>query len=396
MVGRFAERDAIAGLLDTVRDGLSGVLVLVGEPGIGKTRLLDHAARQAEQATGVVVSRLVGVEAEQPLGYGALHRLLRPHLSSIDRLPARQQDALNAAFGLTDAAPWDRHLVGLATLTLLSAAASELPLVCLIDDVHWIDRESAETLAFVARRLHADSLGLLFAARDDFDDRGLFDALPSVRVGGLPDTDARELLSRAVPGHLDATVADRIVTGTGGNPLALLELGAHLGAEQLAGVVPMPEPLPVSRLLEEHFRQAVAVLPPETRTLLLLMAAAPTDDMAVVWHAAGVLGLPARAADVAVEAGILAPGVSAGFRHPLIRASVYASASGDDRRRIHAALATAGVLLCGPRTGGLGIGPRPHSARTTRRRRIWTPPLTGLGRGAGTRLRRCSCPRPPS
>ena len=287
-------------------------------------------------------------KTEQPLGYGALHRLLRPHLTGIDRLPARQQDALNAAFGLTDAAPWDRHLVGLATLTLLSAAASELPLVCLIDDVHWLDRESAETLAFVARRLHADSLGLLFAARDDFDDRGLFDALPSLRVGGLPDTDARSLLSQAVPGHLDATVADQIVTGTGGNPLALLELGAHLGAEQLAGVVPMPEPLPVSRLLEEHFRQAVAALPTDTRTLLLLMAAAPTDDMAAVWHAAGVLGLPAGAAVVAVEAGILAPGASAGFRHPLIRASVYASASGDDRRRVHAALATAGDPLRAP------------------------------------------------
>ncbi|WP_431968735.1 helix-turn-helix transcriptional regulator [Actinacidiphila sp. bgisy160] len=338
MVGRPAEREAIGRLLEAVREGLSGVLVLVGEAGIGKTRLLDHAAAEA---TGVAVTRLVGVEAERPLGYGALHRLLRPHLHRADRLPTRQQAALNGAFGLTDAAHPDRHLVGLATLTLLSDAASELPMLCLIDDVHWLDPESSATLAFVARRLHADSLGLIFAARDGLGDRGLFDALPSLRVGGLPDTDAREVLVRAVAGHLDPAVADRIVTGTGGNPLALVELAAHLGAEQLAGVAPLPEPLPVSRLLEEHFRQCVAALPPDTRTLLLLMAAAPTDDMAVVRHAAGALGLPASAATAAVGAGVLEHGPGAGFRHPLIRSSVYAAASGDDRRRIHAALEAA-------------------------------------------------------
>lgn len=338
LVGRCIEREAIEQLLDAVREGLGGVLVLVGEAGIGKTRLLDHAAALA---AGVELTRLVGVEAERPLGYGALHRLLRPHLHRLDRLPARQRDALNAAFGLADAAAPDRHMVGLAALTLLSDVTSELPMLCLVDDVHWLDRESAETLAFVARRLHADSLGLIFAARDGLDGRGLFDAMPQLRVEGLPAADARELLSLAVPGHLDTAVADRIVAGTGGNPLALIELGAHLGAEQLAGVTPLPEPLPVSRLLEEHFRQSVAALPPDTRTLLQLMAAAPTDDMAVVWHAAGVLGLPARAAVAAVDAGILNHGAGGGFRHPLIRASVYAAASADDRRRIHAALAAA-------------------------------------------------------
>ncbi|MEV0036025.1 AAA family ATPase [Streptomyces sp. NPDC050804] len=338
MVGRFAEREAIEQLLDAARDGLSGVLVLVGEAGIGKTRLLEHAAAQA---TGIGLTRLVGVEAEQLLGYGALHRLLRPHLNRIYRLPTRQQDALNAALGLADISHSDRYLVGLATLALLSSAASELPMLCLIDDVHWLDRESAETLAFVARRLHADSLGLIFAARNDLADHRLFDAMPSLHVGGLPAADARELLSLAVNGHLDTAVADSIVAGTGGNPLALIELASYLGAEQLAGVAPMPEPLPVSRLLEEHFRQSVAALPPDTRMLLLLMAAAPTDDMAVVWHAAGVLGLPARSAVAAVEAGILDHGAGLGFRHPLIRSSVYAAASGHDRRRIHAALEAA-------------------------------------------------------
>ncbi|WP_051450853.1 LuxR C-terminal-related transcriptional regulator [Actinospica robiniae] len=340
LLGRFAEREAIAGLLEAMRDGLGGALVFVGEAGIGKTRLLDYAAAQA-RAAQVELTRLVGVEAEQPLGYGALHRLLRPHLHRIDRLPPRQRDALNTAFGLADAAPLDRHLVGLATLTLLSGVALELPLLCLIDDVHWLDRESAETLAFVARRLQADSLGLIFAARTGIEARGLFDAMTSLRVDGLPVADARELLALATPGHLDAAVADRIVAGTGGNPLALIELGAQLNAEQLAGVVPMPDPLPVSRLLEAHFQQAVAALPPDTRTLLLLIAAAPTDDPTVIWHAAGVLGLSARAAAAAVEAGVLDRAAAPGFRHPLIRSSVYAAASGDERRRIHAALATA-------------------------------------------------------
>ncbi|MFF2549141.1 AAA family ATPase [Kitasatospora sp. NPDC058063] len=338
LVGRCVEREAIEQLLDAVREGLGGVLVLVGEAGIGKTRLLDHAAALAAD---VELTRLVGVEAEQPLGYGALHRLLRPHLHRVERLPARQRDALNAAFGLADAAAPDRHMVGLAALTVLSDVASELPLLCLVDDVHWLDRESAETLAFVARRLHADSLGLIFAARDGLDGNRLFDAMPHLEVDGLPAADARELLSVAVPGHLDTAVADRIVAGTGGNPLALIELGANLGAEQLAGVAPIPEPLPVSRLLEEHFRQSVAALPPDTRTLLQLMAAAPTDDMAVVWHAAGVLGLPAGAAVAAVDAGILNHGAGGGFRHPLIRSSVYAAASGEDRRRVHTALAAA-------------------------------------------------------
>ncbi|MGW3226988.1 AAA family ATPase [Kitasatospora sp. NPDC001095] len=338
LVGRSAEREVIGRLLDAVREGLGGVLVLVGEAGIGKTRLLDHAAALA---AGVELTRLVGVEAEQPLGYGALHRLLRPHLHRVDRLPGRQRDALNAAFGRADAAPPDRHLVALAALTLLSDVASEQPMLCLVDDVHWLDRESAETLAFVARRLHADSLGLIFAARDDPGGRTLFEAVPHLRVGGLPAADARHLLALAVPGHLDSAVAERIVAGTGGNPLALIELGANLGAEQLAGVAPVPEPLPVGRLLEEHFRQSVAALPPDTRTLLQLMAAAPTDDMAVVWQAAGVLGLPARATTAAVDAGILNHGAGGGFRHPLIRSAVYAAASGDDRRRVHAALAAA-------------------------------------------------------
>jgi DNA-binding CsgD family transcriptional regulator len=292
LLGRSVEREAIEGLLEAVRDGLGGVLVLTGEAGIGKTRLLDHAA-----AVGVDLNvvRLAGVESEARLGYGALHRVLRPFLDRIDQLPGPQRDALRATFGLVDAAPSDRYLVGLATLTLLSGVASEQPVLCLVDDIHWLDRESVETLAFVARRLHADSLGLVFAARDGVTDGAVFGGLPRHRVTGLAGPEARILLAAGVPGHLDAAVADRIVAGTGGNPLAILELAGDLHGQQLAGVAALPEPLPVSRLLEEeHFRRSVAALPPDTRKLLLLMAAAPADDTAAMWRAAAVLGLSAR------------------------------------------------------------------------------------------------------
>ncbi|WP_406436244.1 ATP-binding protein [Streptomyces sp. NBC_00631] len=276
MVGRHAEREAIGRLLDAVRDGLSGVLVLTGEPGIGKTRLLEYAA---DRATELRVVRLTAAEPETGLGFGALHRLLRPFLNRTGRLPDPQRAALDAALGLVPAAPADRYLVGLATLTMLSEAAAEQPLLFLLDDAQWLDRESAEALAFTARRLHADSLGLIIAVRDGLGDSGLFAALNAHSVTGLPESEARALLSFGA-GRVDTTVADRIVAGTGGNPLALLELADALAAEQLSGITPLPDPLPVSRLLEGHFRRLVHALPPETRTLLLLLAAAPRTTRA--------------------------------------------------------------------------------------------------------------------
>ncbi|MPY36943.1 AAA family ATPase [Streptomyces adustus] len=336
IIGRLPEREAIGSLVASVRDGFGGVLVLNGDAGVGKSRLLQYAAENAQDLT---VVRLVGVEAETRLGYGALHRLLRPHLGRLPALPQRQRDALNAAFGLTDAAPSDRHLVALAALTLLSAAAAATPMLCLVDDVQWLDRESAETLAFVGRRLYADCLGLLFAGRDGGGDLDVFGALPALRVEGLPDAEAKALLSAGVAGHLDRAVAERLVAGTGGNPLALLELAENLAAEQLAGVAALPEPLPVNRQLELHFRQTAALLPADTRTLLLLMAATPTDDQAALWRAAGALKLSARSALPAVGAGILTRGTTVAFRHPLIRSAVHAAASGEERRRIQAALA---------------------------------------------------------
>ncbi|KOV84247.1 hypothetical protein ADL01_09050 [Streptomyces sp. NRRL WC-3618] len=336
MVGRHAEREAIGRLLESVRDGFSGVLVFTGDAGVGKSRLLEYAAQSAQDLT---VVRLVGVEAETRLGYGALHRLLRPYLGRLPALPQRQRDALNAAFGLTDASPSDRHLVGLAALTLLSDVAMAAPMLCLVDDVEWLDRESAETLAFVGRRLYADCLGLLFAGRDGTGVHDVFGALPALRLEGLADVEARALLTDGVTGHLDQAVAERLVAGTGGNPLALLELAVNLNSEQLAGITPLPEPLPLNRQLEEHFRRTAALLPADTQTLLLLMAATPTDDQATLWRAAGVLGLSVRSAAPAVAAGILNHGMVAEFRHPLIRSAVHSAASAEERRGVQAALA---------------------------------------------------------
>ncbi|MGY5032970.1 AAA family ATPase [Streptomyces sp. 900116325] len=336
MVGRLAEREAIGRLLDSVRDGFSAVLVLNGDAGVGKSRLLQYAAESAQDLT---VVRLVGVEAETRLGYGALHRLLRPCLSRLPTLPQRQRDALSAAFGLTDAPPTDRHLVGLAALTLLSQTATAAPMLCLVDDVQWLDRESVETLAFVSRRLYADCLGLLFAGREGPGHLDVFGDLPTLRLDGLQAVEATALLASSVTGHLAQTVAEQLVTGTGGNPLALLELAVILDSEQLGGVAPLPEPLPVNRQLENHFQQKAALLPTDTRTLLLLLAMTPTDDQAARWRAAGALGLSIRCATPAVAAGILNRGTTAEFRHPLIRSAVHSAASAEERRRVQAALA---------------------------------------------------------
>lgn len=341
IVGRHAEREAIGRLLDTVCEGFGGVLVFTGDVGVGKTRLLEYAA---DSAGGLKVVRLVGVEAETRLGFAALQRLLRPLLDWIGVLPRQQRDALNAAFGLAavrpaETGPSDRYLIGLAALTLLSAAAAETPMLCLIDDVHWLDRESAEALTFVGRRLYADSVGMLFAARDDAIHPGIFGGLDTLRLAGLPAAEAEALLAGHVTGYLDRAVAARLAAGTGGNPLALLELAANLSTEQLAGIVPLPEPLPVNRLLEEHFRRSAALLPADTRTLLLLVAATPADNQATLWRAAGVLGLSMRSAAPAIDAGILTRGMSPGFRHPLIRSAVWSTADQRDRRKIQQALA---------------------------------------------------------
>ena len=338
LLGRLSERAAIDALLADARDGLSGVLLVTGDPGVGKTRLLQYAAASW---AGLRVIRLDGIEPEAGLGFAALHRLLLPFLDRLPRLPGPQRDALSAAFGLIGSAPPDHYLAGLATLTVLADVAAEMPVLCLVDDVHWLDRESAETLAFIARRLHADALAFIFAARPDTAGESVFVPVPVLHLGGLGVQDGSALLAAGVAGPLDAAVAHQLVAGTGGNPLALIETAARLRPEQLAGVAPLPARLPASSTLDRHFRDAIAALPPDTRTLLLLIAAAPADDAPLIWRAAGLLGLSLRAAHAAVEHGILALEPQPGFRHPLIRSAAYADADLEQRQRVHAALAAA-------------------------------------------------------
>ncbi|MBM2620805.1 AAA family ATPase [Actinoplanes sp. LDG1-06] len=369
-IGRHEEQRALADLLAGVREGRSGTLVLVGEPGVGKTSLLD----QARCSSDVRVVAIAGVEPEMCLGYAALHRLLRPWLGEIDALPEPQSDSLRTAFGRTAGPTPDRYLVGMATLTLLAEASAPQPLLCLIDDAQWLDRESADALTFVARRLHAEALGLLFATREDSPG-----GLPALTLTGLPPGDARNLLSASVPARVDAqnpiptaipvrldapeplptaipvrvdgrdplpagipvrlddAVAATIVAGTGGNPLALIELARTLTPGQLAGIAPLPTPLPVGDRLETHFRHQIRPLPALTRLLLLLVSAAPPNEPSLLWRAAIHLEIAADEIDHALAAGILTPSLD--FRHPLIRSAVYRGAEAPERRRVHAALA---------------------------------------------------------
>ncbi|MEV6349794.1 AAA family ATPase [Actinoplanes sp. NPDC051851] len=331
-IGRREEQRVLAELMDGVRDGRSGTLVLSGEPGTGKTSLLD---RVATGHPDIRVVRIVGVESETVLGFAALHRLVRPWLTGIDALPDPQRDALRTAFGGQAGVPADRYLAGMAVLTLLAEAAVERPLLCVVDDAHWLDRASAEVLAFVARRLHAEAIGFVVGTRPQ--GLSLFEGLPTLTVAGLPGDDAGDLLTASIAGRVDGAVAAKLVDGTGGNPLALVELAGTLTAEQLTGTAPLPQSLPVGALLESHYQRQVERLPAETRTLLLLVSAAPPDEPTLLWRAAAKLGVAADRADPALSAGILTD--TFGFRHPLIRSAVYRGAAAADRRRVHAALA---------------------------------------------------------
>ena len=322
------------GLVDAVRAGESRALVVHGEPGVGKTALLDYLAGQA--APYCRVARAAGVQSEMELAFAALQQLCAPMLDHVDRLPVPQGDALRIAFGLSAGPAPDRFLVGLAVLGLLAEVAGERPLVCLVDDQQWLDHASAQILAFVARRLEAESVGLVFAARV----RGReLAGLPELMVGGLREGDASALLDSALTGPLDERIRDRIVAETGGNPLALLELVRGVSPAELAGGLGLPSSAPISGQIEEAFRRRVDALAAQTRRLLQLAAADPTGDPGLVWRAAGRLGIPAEAATPAAEAGLLEFGAWVRFRHPLVRSAAYRSASVRGRQEVHRALA---------------------------------------------------------
>jgi DNA-binding CsgD family transcriptional regulator len=341
--GRGRERAALDQLVASVRTGHSQVLVVRGEAGVGKTALLDYLRRQA---SGCRVARTAGVESEMELAFAGLHQLCAPFLSRLEALPAPQRDALATAFALQDGRAPDRLVVGLAVLSLLAEAAREQPLICGLDDTQWLDLASVQALAFVARRLGAGPVGLVFAVRADGLAQDLT-GLPQLVIGGLADGDARALLTSAVAGPLDERVRDRIVAETRGNPLALLELPRGLTPAELAGGFGLPGTQPgtqpglLSGRIEESFRRRAGGLPGQARLLLLVAAAEPTGDPALVWRAAGRLGIRAAAADDAQSAGLLAIGGRVVFRHPLVRSAVYRTASVGDRRRVHAALAAA-------------------------------------------------------
>jgi DNA-binding CsgD family transcriptional regulator len=333
--GRRDERAVLDGLLDTARIGRSGVLVLRGEAGIGKTALLKHAIASASDLTLV---RAVGVESEMELPFAALHQLCAPVDDFVDRLPAPQREALEITFGASTGAAPDRFLVALATLGLFSEAAQERPLLCVIDDTQWLDRASAQVLGFVARRLLAEPVVLLFAARETTD---AFADLPELLIEGLDDAEARKLLASVIPGRLDDRVADQLVAEARGNPLALIELPRGLSPAQLAGGFGLPGALSLAGTIEQSFLQRLEALPENTQRLLLVAAAEPLGDPALLWRAAERLGITDAAREPAESAGLIEIDGRVRFRHPLVRSAVYRGASAEQRRRVHRALAEA-------------------------------------------------------
>jgi DNA-binding CsgD family transcriptional regulator len=332
---RRPECEALDQLLDRVRAGESQVLVVRGEAGVGKTALLDYAV---ERASGFRVARATGVQSEAELAFAGLQQLCAPMLDRVEHLPNPQRDALGTAFGLTVGEPPDRFLVGLAVLSLLSDAAEGQPLACVVDDAQWLDQASLQALAFVARRLLAEQVALIFAVRDPSEEQELT-GLPELVPRGLSDDDARELLEEAIQGPVDERVCDQIVAEARGNPLALLELPRALTPAELAGGFGQLRNTALSGRIEESFRRRLASLPLPTRRLLIVAAAEPTGDPLLLWAAAERLGIEAEAADSAESEGLLEIGARVIFRHPLVRSAVYQAASPEERRSAHGALA---------------------------------------------------------
>jgi DNA-binding CsgD family transcriptional regulator/tetratricopeptide (TPR) repeat protein len=335
--GRSRERERLSRLLTGIRSGRSGVLVVRGEAGIGKTALLEQLI---EQAAGCMVARATGVQADMELPFAGLQQLFGSMLGPLERLPGPQREGVEVAFGLRSGPAPDRFEVGLAMLGLLAEVAEQKPLVCVVDDAQWLDQTSARTLAFVARRLMAESVALVFAVRDPADEQ-TFAGLPELIVGGLNDEDARGVLGFAIAGRVDERVVDRIVAETRGNPLALLELPRGLSAAELTGGFGVTPTQALSARLEQSFLGRVRSMPDQTQRFLLLAAAEPTGDPALLIRAAELLGLGVEAATAAEAVGLIELAAQVRFYHPLVRSAIYRAAPLADRQAVHRALAEA-------------------------------------------------------
>jgi DNA-binding CsgD family transcriptional regulator len=337
LLGRGAECEALDHLVAGARAGHSGVAVLRGEPGVGKTALLSYLAEQVE---GWHVARALGVESEMELDYSGLHQLCAPMLTQLDRLPVPQRDALATVFGLNAGPAPDRFLVGLGTLTLFAEAAEQQPLVCIVDDAQWLDHTSALILGFVARRLVAERIAVVAAARLGIGD-DILAGLPELCIGGLPDSDAHALLRANAPGKLDAAVRDQIVAECRGIPLALLELARTWQADGSVGGFGLSDREPLAGRVERTYAQRIRQLPPEGQLLILAAAAEPLGDPILLRRAADTLGVNLTAENPALGSGLLKIGRHVEFTHPLVRTAAYRSAAASDRRRVHRALADA-------------------------------------------------------
>jgi DNA-binding CsgD family transcriptional regulator len=338
--GRNDELRELDRLCESARAGQSAALVIRGEAGVGKTALLRHVARRAPPLSRV--AQIAGVESEAELAFAGLHQLCAPMLGHLQALPEPQQSALRIAFGLTGGAAPDRFLVGLAALSLLAEVAGDRPLICLVDDVQWLDAASSEILGFVARRLSAESVAMVFAVRDPEHgaDRRRLAGLAVMPLGGVSGEDARALLATVVPGRLDPRVCDRIVAETSGNPLAMLELPRGMSPAELAAGFGLPPAGGAAAGVESHYAGRLRTLPAPTRRLMLLAACEGTGDVTTIWRAAARLGIGFDAARAEAD-GLFEAGAQIRFRHSLVRSAVYRSASVAERRAAHEALAQA-------------------------------------------------------
>jgi DNA-binding CsgD family transcriptional regulator len=333
--GRRSECESLDRILTDAIGGRSRVAVLRGEAGVGKSALLGYLT---DRTSGWRVARAVGIESEMELAYSGLHQLCAPMLDNLEPLPVPQREALATVFGLTAGPAPDRFLVGLSTLTMLADVAEQQPLICVVDDAQWLDQASAQILGFVGRRLLAERVAIVCAARSGPGDHVL-DTLPEIHIGGLGDSDARELLRENVRGPLDGDVFDQIVAESHGNPLALVELPRTWSAPDLAGGFALPDSQRVAGRIEQSYIGRLRALPPDTQLLVLAAAAEPLGDRVLLNRAAEKLGIEMEAADPAVDAGLLKMSGRVEFAHPLCRSAAYHSAVAGNRRLVHRALA---------------------------------------------------------